>query len=140
VVYKDKKAFVSDLKQVYGAPNLTAAEEAFKSFSHNWSGKYGYAIQSWQKNWVNLTAFFDFPLEIRRIIYTTNVIESLNSTIRKYTKTKTVFPDDSATLKAVFLAISNIEKKWTMPIHNFGIILNQFFTIFILSFISVLKI
>jgi transposase-like protein len=130
VVYKDKKAFVSDLKQVYGAPNLTAAEEAFKSFSNNWSGKYGYAIQSWQKNWVNLTAFFDFPLEIRRIIYTTNVIESLNSTIRKYTKTKTVFPDDSATLKAVFLAINNIEKKWTMPIHNFGIILNQFFTIF----------
>ena len=130
VVYKDKKTFVSDLKQVYGAPNLTAAEEAFKSFSGKWSGKYGYAIQSWQKNWANLTAFFDFPLEIRRIIYTTNVIESLNSTIRKYTKTKTVFPDDSAALKAVYLAINNIEKKWTMPIHNFGIILNQFFTIF----------
>jgi transposase-like protein len=69
-------------------------------------------------------------MEIRRIIYTTNVIESLNSTIRKYTKTKTVFPDDSAALKAVFLAINNIEKKWTMPVHNFGIILNQFFTIF----------
>ena len=130
VVYKDKKTFVNDLKQVYGAPNLTAAEEAFKTFVNNWSNKYGYAIQSWQKNWVNLTAFFDFPLEIRRIIYTTNVIESLNSTIRKYTKTKTVFPDDSAALKAVFLAISNIEKKWTMPIHNFGIIINQFFTIF----------
>jgi len=130
VVYKDKKAFVNDLKQVYGAPNLTAAEVAFKSFVNNWAGKYGYAIQSWQKNWVNLTAFFDFPMEIRRIIYTTNVIESLNSTIRKYTKTKTVFPDDDAALKAVFLAINNIEKKWTMPIHNFGIILNHFFTIF----------
>ena len=130
VVYKDKKAFVNDLKSVYGAPTLTAAEEAFKNFANNWSGKYGYAVQSWQRNWVNLTAFFDFPLEIRRIIYTTNVIESLNSTIRKYTKTKTVFPDDSAALKAVFLAINNIEKKWTMPIHNFGIILNHFFTIF----------
>jgi transposase-like protein len=130
VVYKDKKAFVNDLKQVYGAPNLTAAEEAFKTFAGKWSTKYGYAIQSWQRNWVNLTAFFDFPLEIRRIIYTTNVIESLNSTIRKYTKTKTVFPDDSAALKAVYLAVNNIEKKWTMPIHNFGIILNQFFTIF----------
>jgi transposase-like protein len=130
VVYKDRKAFVADMKQVYGAPNLTAAEEAFKVFSDNWSGKYGYAIQSWQKNWVNLTAFFDFPLEIRKIIYTTNVIESLNSTIRKYTKIKTVFPDDSAALKAVFLAINNIERKWTMPIHNFGIILNQFFIIF----------
>jgi transposase-like protein len=130
VVYKDKKAFVNDLKQVYGAPNLTAAEEAFKVFADRWSVKYGYAVQSWKKNWVNLTAFFNFPLEIRRIIYTTNVIESLNSTIRKYTKTKTVFPDDSAALKAVFLAISNIEKKWTMPIHNFGIILNQFFIIF----------
>ena len=130
VVYKDKKAFVNDLKQVYGASNLTAAEEAFKAFANNWSGKYGYAVQSWQRNWVNLTAFFDFPLQIRKIIYTTNVIESMNSTIRKYTKTKTVFPDDSAALKAVFLAISNIEKKWTMPIQNFGIILNQFFTIF----------
>jgi transposase-like protein len=130
VVYKDKKAFVNDLKQIYGAPNLTAAEEAFKRFANNWAGKYGYAVQSWQKNWVNLTAFFDFPLEIRRIIYTTNVIESLNSTIQKYTKTKTVFPDDAAALKAVFLAINNIEKKWTMPIQNFGIILNHFFTIF----------
>jgi Transposase and inactivated derivatives len=130
VVSKDKKAFVNDLKQVYGAPTILAAEEAFKSFSDNWSAKYGYAIQSWQKNWTNLTAFFDFPLEIRKIIYTTNVIESLNSTIRKYTKIKTVFPDDSAALKAVFLAINNIEKKWTMPIHNFGIIINQFFTIF----------
>jgi len=130
VVYKDKKAFVNDLKQVYGAPTLTAAEEAFKTFSNNWSAKYGYAVQSWQRNWVNLTAFFDFPLEIRRIIYTTNVIESLNSTIRKYTKTKTVFPDDSAALKAVYLAINNIEKKWTMPVHNFGIIINHFFTIF----------
>jgi transposase-like protein len=130
VVWKDRKPFVGDMKQVYGAPNLTAAEEAFKVFADNWSGKYGYAIQSWQRNWVNLTAFFDFPLEIRKIIYTTNVIESLNSTIRKYTKTKTVFPDDSAALKAVFMAINNIEKKWTMPIHNFGIILNQFFTIF----------
>jgi transposase-like protein len=130
VVYKDKKAFVNDLKQVYGAPNLTAAEEAFKAFVHNWAGKYGYAIQSWQKNWTNLTAFFDFPLEIRKIIYTTNVIESMNSSIRKYTKIKTVFPDDAAALKAVFMAINNIEKKWTMPIHNFGIILNHFFTIF----------
>lgn len=130
VVHKDKKAFVTDMKQVYGAPNITAAEEAFKIFSHNWSDKYGYAIQSWERNWVNLTAFFDFPLEIRKMIYTTNAIESLNSTIRKYTKIKTVFPDDSAVLKAVFLAINNIEKKWTVPIKNFGIILNQFFTIF----------
>jgi transposase-like protein len=129
VVFKDRKAFASDMKQVYGAPNLAAAEEAFKVFTNNWSGKYGYAVQSYLKNWVNLTAFFDFPLEIRKIIYTTNVIESLNSTIRKYTKIKTVFPDDSSVLKAVFLAINNIEKKWTMTIHNFGIILNQFFTI-----------
>jgi transposase-like protein len=130
VVYKDKRAFINDLKQIYGAPNLLAAEDAFKVFSNKWHKKYGYAVQSWERNWANLTAFFDFPLEIRKIIYTTNVIESLNSTIRKYTKTKTVFPDDSATLKAVFLAVRNIEKKWMLPIRDFGIILNQFYTIF----------
>jgi len=88
--------------------------------------KYGYAIKSWKENWEELTSYFDYPMEIRRIIYTTNTIESLNSSIRKYTKIKTVFPDDQSALKAVYLAISNIQLKWTMAIRDWGMIVNQF--------------
>ncbi|MDT8373573.1 MAG: transposase, partial [Bacteroidales bacterium] len=95
-----------------------------------WGSKYKYAIQSWQNNWENLTQYFNYPLEIRKIIYTTNTIENLNRSIRKYTKTKVQFPDDNAVQKAVFLAIMNLEKKWSMPIQNWGIILHQFLTIF----------
>lgn len=130
VVWKDRKEFVADLKQVYGAPTREAAEEALNAFSAKWQQKYGYAILSWKNNWQELTSYFDFPLEIRKIIYTTNIIESLNSGIRKYTKTKTTFPDDQAALKAVYLAINNLEKKWGQSIHNWGLILNQFMTIF----------
>ena len=130
VVWKDRKEFVADLKQVYGAPTKEAAEEALNAFSLKWQQKYGYAILSWRNNWQELTSYFDFPLEIRKIIYTTNIIESLNSGIRKYTKTKTTFPDDQAALKAVYLAINNLEKKWGQSIHNWGLILNQFMTIF----------
>jgi putative transposase len=130
VVWKDRKAFCSDLKEVYAAPTKEAAAEAFKGFSKEWEGKYRYAIQSWQINWENLTNYFDFPLEIRKIIYTTNSIENLNRGIRKYTKTKVQFPDDQAAEKAVYLAIMNIEKKWSMPLPNWGLILHQFVTIF----------
>lgn len=126
VTYKERKEFAADLKEIYGAINLDAAKDALQRFEYKWNNKYGYAVKSWKDNWENLTRYFDYPNEIRTIIYTTNVIESMNSTIRKYTKTKTVFPDDSAALKSVYLAIINIEKKWTMPIRNWGTILNQF--------------
>jgi len=115
VVWKDRKVFCADLKEVYAAPTKTAAVDAFKGFAQKWEGKYRYAIQSWQTNWENLTSYFDFPVEIRKIIYTTNSIENLNRGIRKYTKTKVQFPDDQAAEKAVYLAIMNIEKKWSMP-------------------------
>ena len=95
-------------------------------FEQNWGSKYPYAIKSWKDNWEELTAYFDYPMEIRKIIYTTNAIESLNSSIRKHTKTKTVFPDDQSALKAVYLVINNIQQKWTMPIQSWGIIINQF--------------
>lgn len=130
VVWKDRKTFCADLKEVYTAPSKEAATEAFKGFANKWEGKYRYAIQSWQTNWENLTNYFNFPLEIRKIIYTTNSIENLNRGIRKYTKTKVQFPDDQAAEKAVYLAIMNIEKKWSMPLHNWGLILHQFLTIF----------
>jgi len=125
VVWKDRKQFLADLKSVYGAINREMAYDALEEFARKWGSKYGYAIKSWQNNWDELTAYFDYPEEIRRIIYTTNAIESLNSTIRKYTKAKTVFPDDQAALKAVYLAIANVEKKWTFPVRDCGSIINQ---------------
>jgi transposase-like protein len=130
VVWKDKKEFARDMKLIYTAPTREAAESALKDFDNKWHGKYAYAVKSWYKNWEELSLFFDFPPEIRRIIYTTNIIENLNGKIRKYTKNKNSFPTDDAVKKSVYLAIREITKKWTQPIRNWGIILNQFITIF----------
>ena len=130
VVWKDKKEFSRDMRQIYDAPTKQAAEAALKDFSLKWGKKYPYAIRSWEDNWDELTVFFDFPLEIRKIIYTTNLIENLNGKIRKYTKNKLSFPTDDALMKSVYLAINEATKKWSMPIHNWGIILNQFLAIF----------
>ena len=130
VVWKDKKAFSADMKLIYDAPTKQAAKAALEDFKNNWNHKYPYAIKSWEDNWEELTVFFEFPLEIRKIIYTTNLIENLNGKIRKYTKNKLSFPTDEAVLKSVYLALREATKKWGMPIHNWGIILNQFLTIF----------
>jgi transposase-like protein len=126
VVWKERKQFMADLRLVYAAINKEAAYDALESFAKKWGSKYAYAVKSWRENWDELTAYFDYPVEIRKIIYTTNTIESLNSSIRKYTKAKTIFPDDQSVLKAVYLAISNVEKKWTMPIREWGKLINQF--------------
>lgn len=130
VVWKDKKAFTKDMKLIYDAPTKQAARAALEDFAGRWNHKYPYAIKSWEDNWEELTVFFDFPVEIRKIIYTTNLIENLNGKIRKYTKNKLSFPTDEAVLKSVFLALREATKKWTMPIPNWGLILNQFLTIF----------
>jgi putative transposase len=130
VVWKDKKAFTTDLKAIYHAPNREVAAVALDQLEQNWGTKYPYAIKSWRTNWEDLTVFFDFPLEIRKIIYTTNRIENLNGKLRKYTKSKGAFPDDNSVKKAVFLALREITKKWTQPIQNWDIILNQFVTLF----------
>ncbi len=126
VVWKDKKEFLQDLKCIYTANNLEQAVDALDALENKWGHKYYYAIKSWRDNWTDLTAFYDYPHEIRRIIYTTNIIESLNSGIRKYIKTKNAFPDDFAAKKSIFLAINIIQKKWTMPIIDWPVILNQF--------------
>ncbi|HET7818765.1 MAG TPA: IS256 family transposase [Bacteroidia bacterium] len=130
VVWKDKKEFAKDLKEVYTAPTKGAASAAFESFAQKWNHKYPYAIKSWKENWEELTVFFDFPLEIRKIIYTTNLIENLNGKIRKYTKNKLSFPTDDAVIKSVYLALREATRKWSMPIQNWGLILSQFLTIF----------
>lgn len=130
VVYKDKKDFTADMKNIYNAPNKEVAATELDAFEKKWGGKYPYAIRSWRANWEDLTVFFQFPLEIRRIIYTTNIIENLNGKIRKYTKSKLSFPSDDAVKKTVYLSLMEIEKKWTMPIPNWGLIINQFMLIF----------
>ena len=130
VVWKDRKAFTTDMKRIYTAPNRDAAKLALDQLEASWGPKYSYAIKSWRENWEELTAFLDFPLEIRKIIYTTNIIENLNGKIRKYTKNKMSYPTDEAVIKSVYLAIMEATKKWTMPIRDWGIILNQFMIIF----------
>jgi transposase-like protein len=130
VVWKDRKPFTADMKGIYTAPNRDAARIALDKLEAKWGQKYGYAIKSWRENWEELTAFLDFPLEIRRIIYTTNIIENLNGKVRKYTKNKLSYPTDEAVLKSVFLAVIEATKKWTMPIRDWGMILNQFMIMF----------
>jgi putative transposase len=130
VVWKDKKAFTTDLKSIYQASNREVTAGAPEQLEQNWGPKYPYDIKSGRTNWEVLTVFIDFPLEIRKIIYTTNLIENLNGKIRKYTKGKGAFPNDNSVKKAVFLALREITKKWTQPIQNWGIILNQFVTLF----------
>lgn len=130
VSYKDRKPFTADMKKIYGAPTKQSAEAAFKDFAMTWEDKYPYSVQSWRTNWDELTTFFSFPLEIRKIMYTTNLIENLNGKIRKYTKNKLSFPTDESVMKSVYLAIREATRKWSMPIHNWGVVTNQFIIIF----------
>lgn len=130
VVWKDRKAFARNMRPIYEAPNREAAWAALEDFEAQWNHKYPYAVKSWKENWEELATFFDFPPEIRKIIYTTNLIENLNGKIRKYTRNKMSFPTDKALQKSVYLAIFEITKKWTQPIRNWPIILNQFIAIF----------
>ena len=126
VVWKEKKEFSSDLKNIYNAPTKEAAQAELDGFEQKWGTKYPYVTRSQRTNWNNLTAFFDFNAEIRKIIYTTNLIENLNGKIRKYTKNKLSFPTDEALKKSVYLAIAEIEKKWNQPIWNWGMVLINF--------------
>lgn len=130
VVWKDKKLFTQDMRLIYTAPNKEMAEAELKLFEQKWGDKYAYAVKSWRTNWDDLTTFFDFPLEIRKIIYTTNLIENLNGKIRKYTSNKMSFPTDDAVKKSVYLALMETTKRWTQPVHNWGLIVNQFLAIF----------
>jgi transposase-like protein len=130
VSYKDRQDFTSDMRHIYNAPNEEAALAALDNLEKKWNDKYSYAIKSWRNNWTELTAFLQFPLAIRKIIYTTNTIENLNGKIRKYTRNKLSFPTDEAVQKSVYLAIIEATKTWNQPINNWGQILNQFIIIF----------
>lgn len=113
VSYKDLKALVADLKAVYAAVDEPSAHEALETFAQRWDKKYPKISASWQDNWQNLSTYFKFPQEVRRLIYTTNAIEGFNRQLRKVTKAKTVFPTDDSLLKMLYLAMMDITKKWT---------------------------
>jgi len=130
VPYKDKKAFVADLKQVYTSINEEQGMENLLNAKEKWESKYPNAIKSWEDNWDNLSTFFEFPTNIRKIIYTTNVIESLNSQFRKVTKTKLIFPNDESLLKMLYLATEKIHLKWTRNYPDWDLVINQLKIVF----------
>ena len=130
VSYKDRKEVTLDLKAVYTAATLAQAEDRLLEFGEKWEKQYPVIMRSWQSNWARVAPMFEFTPEIRRAIYTTNAIESLNMTLRKIIKNRSLFPSDEAVLKILFLALRNISKKWTMPIPNWAAAMNQFAIIF----------
>jgi transposase-like protein len=125
VSYKDLKKFCADMKEIYTAPNEKAGLEALDRFEQTWKKKYMYAITSWRNNWKRLATFFKYPQEIRKIIYTTNHVENFNRAIRKVTKTKSSFPTDESLFKLLYLIVMDKTEKWTMPIRDWGLIINQ---------------
>ena len=136
VPYKDRKAVCADLKKIYGAINLDDAEYAKEEFRENWNKKYPNILKSWDKNWEELTVFFEYPAEIRKIIYTTNAVEGYHRMVRKFTKTKSIFPTDDSIRKVIFLSVTQISKKWTMPVRDWGLAYPQFAVFFEDRFIA----
>lgn len=126
VSYKERRTICADLKEIYSAPTEKQGLAALDDFASKWDVKYPMISKSWKNNWSNLCEFFAYPPDIRRIIYTTNSIESLNFSLRKVTKNRSAFPNDDAIYKIMYLALTNASKKWTMPIRDWGAALNQF--------------
>jgi putative transposase len=130
IASKHQKEFMKDLKLVYKASTRENAELELNRLDERWGSKYPIVIKSWQKKWENLSIYFKYPEEIRRIIYTTNIVEGLHRQFRKVTKTKSLFPHDDSLRKMLYIAYRDIAKKWTMPIQNWPFILSQFSIIF----------
>jgi len=122
---KHQKAFMVELKRVYQALNKEAAETALDELERTWGEQYPIVIQSWRRKWENLSVYFRYPEPIRKVIYTTNSIETVHHQFRKLTKTKGGFPKDNSLLKLLYMGIQNVSKKWTMPIHNWNLTLSQ---------------
>jgi putative transposase len=120
VADKDRKAFANDLKSIYHAPSEEQALESLERVTEKWSVKYPNSMKSRKQNWDTICPIFKFSAEVRKVIYTTNAIESLNSTSRKLNRQRSVFPSDTSLLKALYLATFEATKKWTMPIRNWG--------------------
>lgn len=126
VSYKDRKEVALDLKRVYGSVSEDEAKLELDRFSEKWNGQYSSISKGWYQNWENLITLFDYPDEIRKIIYTTNAIESLNSVIRKAIKNRKIFPNEGSALKIIYLAIEQASRKWTLPLRNWKPAMNRF--------------
>lgn len=126
VSWKDRKAVAGDLKSIYQAATEEQAKANLESFAQKWDSRYPTISKSWTANWPRVIPFFSYPKEIRKIIYTTNAIESLNNSLKKTIKNRASFPNDEAAVKLLYLSLKNIQKKWTMPARDWGKALNQF--------------
>lgn len=129
VNYKDRKAVAADLKLIYTAANIDDAEYQLEEFREKYNKKYPYILKSWDENWAELSVFFKYPDAVRRLIYTTNPVEGFHRMLRKYTKTKTMYPTDDALIKSIYMSIQEINKKWTVSVRDWTEIWGQF-TIF----------
>jgi len=127
IASKDQKEFMRDLKLVYRATGKEVAEDRLLELGEKWGDKYPVVIESWQRNWEQLSQYFQYTEPIRKIIYTTNAVEGFHRQVRKVTKTKGAFTSDMALLKLVYLATKNIEKKWTSPLHNWSLTVQQLY-------------
>jgi putative transposase len=125
VSYKHIKELMADLKLIYNANNAENAEFQLEVFNEKWGGKYPQIYKSWQTNWADLAEYFQYPEELRRLIYTTNAVEGFHRMLRKHTKNKTSFPTDDSLRKSIYLSVQEITKKWNNPIRNWGIIIGQ---------------
>jgi len=130
VSWKLRKAVAADLRTIYTAATVEEAGMRLDEFESKWGADFPSIVQSWRRNWTRVIPFFDYPPEIRRIIYTTNAIESVNMSLRKITKNRAAFPSDEAVLKLFYLALMNISQKWTMPLQNWKAALNRFSIMF----------
>jgi transposase-like protein len=130
VSYKDRKAVTAGLKEIYLAPSEPAAREALDRFAEKWDTRFPMISKSWRTRWNEVTPFMKFSPEIRKAIYTTNAIESVNYNLQRNLKTRQSFPNDEAAMKLVYMILKRIAKKWTMPIRNWGEALNQFAIIY----------
>jgi putative transposase len=130
VSHKDRKAAADDLKTIYQAPTVEEAERQLSRFEETWDATYPVISRSWRQNWSRVVPMFSYPSEIRRAVYTTNTIESLNASLRKVSKNRSLFPNDESVFKLMYLALRNISKRWTMPIANWSGAMNQFAILF----------
>jgi len=126
VSWKERKEVAADLRKIYRSISVEEAEQELSAFTEKWDEKFPTISQMWSRHWDNLITIFEYPDDIRKAIYTTNAIESLNSVVRKAIKNRKVFPNDNSAMKVVYLAIESASKKWTMPIHNWKAALNRF--------------
>jgi transposase-like protein len=130
VPWKERRAVAAALRAIYGAPTLADAEQALERFADRWDTKYPAMSPSWLADWDRLTVFFDSPPAIRRAVYTTNAIESLNDSLRKVLKGRSAFPNDESIIKVLYMGLQHVAKKWTQPIPEWKAALNQFVILF----------